>query len=66
MTALYRLSELELGKIIIDDIDISTLGLKIFDQNYQLFLKIQYYSEVQFGKTWIHSMNIPMINFGMH
>ena len=28
MTALYRLSELELGKIIIDDIDISTLGLK--------------------------------------
>ncbi|CAX44186.1 oligomycin resistance ATP-dependent permease, putative [Candida dubliniensis CD36] len=28
MTALYRLSELESGKIIIDDIDISTLGLK--------------------------------------
>ena len=28
MTALYRLSELELGKIIIDNIDISTLGLK--------------------------------------
>ncbi|CAK9439681.1 uncharacterized protein LODBEIA_P37810 [Lodderomyces beijingensis] len=28
MTALYRLSELESGKIEIDDIDISTLGLK--------------------------------------
>ncbi|CAI5758999.1 unnamed protein product [Candida verbasci] len=28
MTALYRLSELESGKIIIDNIDISTLGLK--------------------------------------
>ena len=28
MTALYRLSELESGKIMIDDVDISHLGLK--------------------------------------
>ena len=28
MTALYRLSELQSGKIIIDGIDISKLGLK--------------------------------------
>jgi ATP-binding cassette subfamily C (CFTR/MRP) protein 1 len=62
LLTLFRMVELFSGRIVIDGVDISSIGL--FDLRSRLSLKIQQSSRGRLGVTSIHSIIFQTIKFG--